>query len=427
MPLKILISGAGVSGPALSTLLLRSNPAHSITVVERSPALRTGGQQVDLRGQGIPVVRRMGLLGAVRARAVAEDGIALVDARHGRRWAVFGRNDSGRGRQALTSEYEIMRGDLVGVLYGASLEAARGRAGALRYRFGTHATDIRQLGDGGASVTLSDGSTETFDLVVGADGQGSRTRWLAYGQEASDVAFKPLGVSMAYFSIPRDEGDDATARFCLVPGRRLMATRTGNRPVAQGYLAVKADDPEWKELSGQSVAQQKEWWARLFRGAGWQAERLVRGMLETDDFYTQALGQVKMETWSKGRVVLLGDAAYCPSPLTGMGTACGLVGAYVLAGEIARHGHGKDLDAALKSYERVLRPFVVEAHKLPPPGPGNIYVETPWGVWFAYRILNVMAAFKVDQLMNRLLPEARGGWVAPEYPELNLDTGHLGT
>lgn len=433
MPLKVLISGAGVSGPALSTLLLRANPAHNITVVERSPALRKGGQQIDLRGQGIPVMQKLGLMDAVRARAVAEDGIALMDPRHSRECAVFGRNDSGQGRQALTSEYEIMRGDLVDVLYGASLEAARSGPpkGGLKYRFGTHVTEIRQLrggerksdsgGDDGVDVTFSDGRTETFDLVVGADGQGSRTRRLVYGQAASDAAFKPLGVSMAYFTMPRTTGDDATARFCLVPKRRFMATRSGNRPVTQGYLAVKDDAPEWRDLARQSVAQQKERWAQLFRGAGWQAERLVQGMLATEDYYAQNLGQIKMESWHKGRVVLLGDAGYCPSPMTGMGTACGIVGAYVLAGEITRHGHGRDLDAALESYEKVLQPFIVEAQKLPPPGPTNIYAETKWGVWFAYRMMEIMSTLKVDQLMNRLLPEARGGWEAPEYPELNLD------
>lgn len=444
-PLKILISGAGISGPALATLLLRSSSPgaaqqYHVTVVERAPELRQGGQQIDLRGQGIPVMRRMGLLGAVRDRTVAEDGIALMDARdlHRRPWAVFGRNESGQGRQALTSEYEIMRGDLVDVLHGASLEAARtaaavggGGGSRLEYRFGTHATDIRQLpgADAGASVAFSDGREERFDLVVGADGQGSRTRRLAFGQAASDAAFRPLGVSMAYFSLPRTEADDATARFCLVPGRRFMATRTGDRPVTQGYLAVKHDDenaPEWRSLSRLGVEQQKDRWARLFRGAGWQADRLVQGMLETDDFYSMNIGQVKMEAWTKGRVALLGDAGYCPSPMTGMGTACGLVGAYVLAGEIARHGHGQDLDGALASYEKVLRPFVEEAQKLPPPGPGHIYVETEWGVWLTCRALSIMSALKVDQLMNRLLPEARGGWEVPEYPELNLeDQAHV--
>lgn len=426
MPLKILISGAGVSGPALSTFLLRSNAAHHITIVERAPALRTGGQQIDLRGQGIPVMRRLGLLDAVRARAVAEDGIALMDARRpSRQWAVFGKNESGRGRQALTSDYEIMRGDLVDVLYGASQEAAREAAaagpggGGLEYRFGTYATGIRQLGDDGANVTFSDGRNEIYDLVIGADGQGSRTRRLVFGEEASDAAFKSLGVSMAYFSIPRTEEDNATARFCLVPKKRFMATRTGNRSVTQGYLAVKDDAPEWRNLSRLSVDQQKERWGQLFRGAGWQADRLIQGMLKTDDFYAQNLGQVKMDAWTKGRVALLGDAGYCPSPMTGMGTACGLVGAYVLAGEIARHGHGRDLDSALKSYEKVLRPFIIEAQKLPPPGPGHIYVETDWGVWLTCRVLSIMSAFKVDQLMNRVLPEARGGWEAPEYPELD--------
>ncbi|TDZ15146.1 Uncharacterized protein Cob_v011951 [Colletotrichum orbiculare MAFF 240422] len=421
MPLKVLISGAGVAGPALSLFLLKSNPAHKITIIERSPSLRRGGQQIDLRGQGIPVMRKLGLLDEIKARAVAEDGLAFRDAETGKQWAVFGKNDSGTGRQAFTSEYEIMRGDLVDILYRASLEEAQKAKGqgGLKYQFGTHAREIRQLGDG-ADVTFSDGRTEKFDLVVGADGQSSRTRRLTFGQESSDRAFKSLGVNFAFFGIPREKGDGPTAQLCLAPKRRFTAIRAGDRPVSQGYFGIKSDAPELAMSSRESVEKQKELWARLFGDAGWQAERLLRGMEETDDFYAQQLGQVKMDTWTKGRVALLGDAGYCPSPMTGMGTACAVVGAYVLAGEIARNGHGGDVGAALRSYEKVLRPFITEAQKLPSSGPGRIYVESEWGVWFTNRLLSVLSTLKVDRLMNQMMPENRGGWDVPEYPQLRL-------
>ncbi|KAF9881764.1 oxidoreductase [Colletotrichum karsti] len=427
MPLKILISGAGVAGPALSAFLLRANPSHSITIVERSLALRKGGQQIDLRGQGIPVMRKLGLLDKVKERAVAEDGIAFVDASSGRQWAIFGRNDSGQGRQAFSSEYEIMRRDLVDVLYGASLdEGRRGRSrdrgqGGLKYKFGTYATGIRQF-ESGAQVSFCDGSTEDFDLVVGADGQSSKTRRLVFGQEASDAAFKSLGVNFAYFRIPREQSDNATAQASFSSKKRFMAIRTGDRPVAQGYLGVKADIPELTNSTTQSASTQKDLWAQIFEGAGWKSERLIRDMLATDDFYAHKLGQVKMDTWSKGRVVLLGDAGYCPSPMTGMGTACGMVGAYVLAGEISRFGHGSNIKAALESYEKVMRPFIVEAQKLPAIGPGPLYIETEWGIWFANRVFGVMSALQIDRLLNRIMPEDKGGWIVPEYPELNGNT-----
>ncbi|KAJ0272176.1 hypothetical protein COL940_010584 [Colletotrichum noveboracense] len=139
-------------------------------------------------------MQKLGLLNAIKTRAVAEDGIAFVDARSGKQWAVFGKNDSGKGRQAFTSEYEIMRGDLVDVIYQATLQQARiARAqGGLTYKFGTYATDIQQFEDG-VSVTLSDGKVERFDLVVGADGQSSKTRRLAFGQDLSSEVFEFSG------------------------------------------------------------------------------------------------------------------------------------------------------------------------------------------------------------------------------------------
>ncbi|KAK2023929.1 FAD/NAD(P)-binding domain-containing protein [Colletotrichum zoysiae] len=423
MSLKILVSGAGVAGPAFSALLLGANLSASITVAERSQALRKGGQQIDIRGQGIPVMQKMGLLEAARARAVAEDGIAFIDARSGRQWAMFGKNDSGKGRQAFSSEYEIMRGDLVDLLYCASLERgreARNRGnGGLRYVFGTYVVGIRQFEDG-VEVTFSDGTTERFDLVVGADGQSSMTRRLAFGHEESNAAFKSLGVNQAYFAIPREQTDNGTAQACLTTKRRFMATRGGQRPTAQGYLSVFSDSAEWKGSTRRSVSEQKELWAQTFKGAGWQEERLVREMFNAEDFYAHRIGQVTMKNWSRGRVVLLGDAGYCPSPITGMGTACGLVGAYVLAGEIARHGHGSGLHAALKSYGQVLRPFIAAAQKLPPGGPGLMYKQTQFGVGVMNRILGTLSALRVDRMMNRLFSEDKGGWELPTYPELKL-------
>src|SRR4051794_28466376 len=99
--LRVLIAGGGVAGQALAFWLTRGG--HRVTVVERFPVLRAAGAQVDLRGQGIEAVRRMGLLGAVRDELVDEAGVAFVDA-SGRTKATIMANTSGRGRQTLTSE-----------------------------------------------------------------------------------------------------------------------------------------------------------------------------------------------------------------------------------------------------------------------------------------------------------------------------------
>ncbi|TGJ77566.1 hypothetical protein E0Z10_g10707, partial [Xylaria hypoxylon] len=164
MPLKILIIGAGVCGPAFATLLRRADPslsAYEITIIERASKLRETGLQIDLRAQGIPIMRKLGLLDAVTRRAVPESGLAFVDPQ-GRSFASFGKNDSGHGVQAATSEYEIMRGDLVDVFYRSSLglsvdDDEDGKvpditsnvasSGNVRYEFGVTVTELSQHDD----------------------------------------------------------------------------------------------------------------------------------------------------------------------------------------------------------------------------------------------------------------------------------------
>lgn len=374
-----------------------------------------------------------------------EAGVAFLTT-DGQVQAVLGKNDSGQGPQSFTSEYEIVRGDLVRVVYEASLAAAQKaatKAGSsaddlLRYEFGKHATALAQRGDG-VDVTFSDGSSAAFDLVVGADGQGSRTRRMLLGREASDAAFHSLGVHTVFFNFPNRDEDDKDeeevqmAKLCHAPGRRIMATRTGRgRPITQAILGTMAPSEQLRAAiaagaGAEAEAEQKAAWEREFRGAGWRADELLARMRTTDDFYCHTSGQVRLDRWHKGRVVLLGDAGYCPSPNTGMGTTAAFVGCYVLAGELARHGAAATggaeeggVDAALEAYERVLRPFVTEVQKLSWGMPRLMFYDTPWGIWFAHLILKVVAGLRIDKLAFRFLPEDKGDWKVPDYPELNL-------
>lgn len=163
--MRILISGGGVAGPSLAFWL--SKLGHNITLVERWPTLRTTGQQIDLRGPGIQVMKQMGLMDLFRSYAVSERGLQFVDD-SGRQKAFFPVNKSGTGLQSFTTDYEIMRGDLCRMLY----EVTKDR---VKYLFGTHIANLQQHDDA-VAVTFSDGTVDRFHLVVGADGQGSRTR-----------------------------------------------------------------------------------------------------------------------------------------------------------------------------------------------------------------------------------------------------------
>lgn len=432
-PLNVLIIGGGITGPALGFWLSQLNC--NITIIERTPDLRASGQQIDIRGQGVTAMRRMGIEAAVREKVVDEQGMKIVD-EQGRVKAIFEANKTGKGKQSMTSEFEIMRGDLVRILYGLTRHKCK-------YVFGTTVKDFEQSGKG-VHVKFSDGKEDDFDLLVGADGQGSRTRRTLLGPDAKDP-FQFLNLYMSYFSVPKTEKDENFATVLLLPRNRVVLTRVDNPKTMQVYLGVLDPKAELKELDEAMKAgdlkKQKESYADLFKGAGGETSRLMDGMLNSplaDDFYNQKVGQVKMDKWFKGRVVLLGDAAYCPSPISGIGTSLGLVGAYVLAGELSKHlkqegtasgnavtsseDYGPAIDAALASYESIFRPFVEVSSTLPPGGPAILYAETEWGVWLRNFVLGLVSTLRLHKLVERFSSDDFGGkWKLPEYPGLQYE------
>ncbi|CAH0023264.1 unnamed protein product [Clonostachys rhizophaga] len=421
MPLKILINGAGIAGTALANFLARSKQGHDITIVERAPKFRTGGTQLDLKSHGAPLMKRLGLIDAVRARSIHETALTFVDTK-GREWARFGINKAGKRYSGVTSEYEIMRADLVEVLYEGSQAIAAQTSGQesqrLRYLFGKHATELTHL-DSKVNVVFSDGSSDEYDLVVGADGQNSMTRRMLWEPTNNDdSALKHTGYSVAYFHMPKteDEVDSNLFKNCLLPGLKVLSLRCAHKDFTQAMLTATTTE-ELKELDKQPAEKQKDPWEALYKDFGWESKRVLAEMRTADEFYSASVAQVKVDTWSKGRVVLLGDAGYCPSLLTGLGTTASLVGAYVLAGELARHGD--NVGQALESYETVLRPYVEKVQQLPPM---NLAIfRSKLGLNISYFALAVLSKLKVDALANALMRDEKDTWQLPEYPELELE------
>lgn len=405
-PLRVLIVGAGIAGPTLAFWLSRCG--HQITIIERTQTLRASGAQIDLRAQGIPVVKLMGLMPAIREQLVDEAGVAHVDS-HGRPFAKVMANTSGRGAQSVTSEYEIMRGDLVRILYDATKDLD-----GVTYLFGRSVQRFQQDGDG-VVVWYDNGETEKFDMLIGADGQGSRIRQAILETSNEPDPVHSLGVSMAYWNIPRTKTDSNVRQVYLVPNRWIFC-RSHSPTETQAYFFFRNDAPETKAIPKAPLDEQKEFWINNFRGAGWQTERFIEGLEVADNFYCQEAVQIKTKTWSKGRVVLLGDAAHCPSPLTGMGTTSAFVGAYVLAGEICRHND--NLDLAFANYDRTLRPFVDEIQKMKPFQIQLMFPRSHLGVFIRRVIGRLLCWLRVPDLVNRFSSEEKGGWKLPEYPEL---------
>ncbi|MFJ9457887.1 FAD-dependent monooxygenase [Kitasatospora sp. NPDC101447] len=360
----ILVSGGGIAGPALAHWLRRHgfNP----TVVERAPGPRPGGQAVDLRGAARTVVERMGLTERVRALCVDQRGVALVD-RRGRRTAripveLF----EGEG---IVSEVEILRGDLADVLR----EATDG----VEYLWDDTVTALAEDADG-VTVTFENAPARRFALVVGADGLHSAVRRLAF--EAPDGPsnsnsngnsdgshYHPLGGYHAWFTVH----DPALARdldswFLMynAPGGLVAGARPGRLPgEVKASLGFRSAPLTYDRRDSAAL---KRLLADRFAGAGWEVDRLLAGMRTAEDFAFDSFGQIRLDHYSRGRVVLLGDAGYSPSPLTGLGTSLALVGAYLLAGELA--AADGDFRTAFARYEELMRPYVARAQELPPGG-----------------------------------------------------------
>ncbi|AIJ18206.1 FAD-dependent monooxygenase [Streptomyces lividans] len=403
--LRVLVAGGGIAGHALAYWLARGG--HRVTVRERYPDLRATGAQIDLRGQGIEAVRRMGLLDTVRGRLVDEAGVAFLDAR-GRPRATLMANTSGRGRQSLTSEYEIMRGDLVRILHEAT-------GNDVEYVYGTSVDGFDQ-DEHEVVAHCSDGSSETYDLLVAADGQGSRLR-RAILPDGTDPYWR-VGIHMAYWFVPRIASDSNVRDTCMVPGGRQIMRRSHNPTETQVYFVLREDSAQASAIHREPVEKQQEFWASRFRDAGWQTERFVEGMRTSPFFYSQEIVQVRTDTWSRGRVVLAGDAAHCASPYSGMGTSGGLVGAHVLAGEINRCPD--DLPTALAHYDTTLRPFTDEIQGEVNPRLLKLAMPMTQRAIDAFLTVTGMATrLRVPDLATRFSKEDRGGaWRLPHYPEL---------
>ncbi|MBS4100927.1 FAD-dependent monooxygenase [Tsukamurella paurometabola] len=334
----VLIAGASIAGPALAHWLARYGA--EVTVVERAPALRPGGQAVDARGVAREVIRRMGLDDAVRSARTETAGARFVD-EAGTVVQTFSAEDD--GGDGFIADIEILRGDLSDVLVGATRDEAA-------YVFGDRIAALTQDADG-VDVTFASGAARRFDLVIGADGLHSSLRALVFGPH--ERYLRHLGQAMAFYTVPNEFGLDRWLLDCVVPGRSA-----GLRPIRDAALgmALFSFAATEAELAPRDLDTQKALLREKMTGLGWLTPQILQHAEEADDFYLDAVAQVVLDRWSAGRVALLGDAAYCSSPMSGQGTSLALVGAYVLAGELAVSDWRPA--PAFAAYERLLRPMV---------------------------------------------------------------------
>jgi 2-polyprenyl-6-methoxyphenol hydroxylase-like FAD-dependent oxidoreductase len=393
----ILVSGGGIAGPALAYWLHRAG--FNVTVVERAPAPRPGGQTVDLRGAGRTVVSRMGLMDQVLARTVDQAGMACVDAR-GRTTAAM--PVDAFGGEGIISEIEILRGDLAEVLYDATRDD-------VEYLFDDTVTELREDAHG-ITVTFENAAPRRFALVVGADGLHSAVRRLAFGPEQRLV--RPIHLYTGLFTTTEPLHLDGWYQMFNAPGGLVASARPGRLPgESKASLNFRTTAPI--AYDRKDTAAQRELLAERFAGVtGWHVPTLLRAMRTAPDFTFDSNGQVHLDSWSRGRTVLLGDAGYCATPLSGLGTSLALVGAYVLAGELAA-AHG-DHRTAFQAYDRIMRPYVDQAQELPPGGAKGFAPGSALAIRLRTASMRSMTRWPMRRILAAQFAKA-GSIELPEY------------
>jgi 2-polyprenyl-6-methoxyphenol hydroxylase-like FAD-dependent oxidoreductase len=337
---KILVSGAGIAG--LACALDLGARGHDVTVVENARHLRTRGTPIDVRGDAIEIVDRMGLLAKIREQRVRmSEANQFVDADG---------EPVGSIPMAAVSDsdddVEIARGDLVRILADALPDAAT-------VRFGD---SIEALTDDGAGVDVGfrSGRAGRYDLVVGADGLHSAVRGLVFGPEQDFL--RHLGVYVALADLPGEVGPDGVALH-NVPGRMVGVARfTGTALVTFSFRSA------WLDFDHRDLDAQKEILVDAFAGhTSWKIPELLDVARADPELYFDSASQIHMPSWHRGRVALVGDAGYCASFLSGRGTSLALTGAWFLAEELERCG--ADHTAAFERYEARQRPYVTAAQE----------------------------------------------------------------
>ena len=386
--MQVAISGAGVAGAALAHWLHRTG--HTATLIEQAPEFRTGGYLIDFWGVGYQVAKRMGIEDPIRkagyqverVRSVGSGGEVKADVNVDAFRGVLGDD--------LIS---LPRGDLAAAIY-ATIEDK------VETIFGDSIATIDEHGDG-VRLTFEKSAPRDFDLVIGADGLHSNVRRLVFGPEQDFEHY--LGCKVAACVVdgyrPRDE---LVYVMYSTPSRQL--DRFALRDDRTMFLFI------FRDAHDSTGAAPKEQLRNEFGGTGWEAENILATLDDVDDLYFDVVSQIRMDRWSRGRVLLIGDAAGCISLLGGEGTGLAIAEAYMLAGELARAG--ADYRDAFDAYEERLRPFIkakqAGAVKYIP----YFATKTRFGLWF--RNL-AMRAMNFGPLATLLAGGVRDDFELPDY------------
>jgi 2-polyprenyl-6-methoxyphenol hydroxylase-like FAD-dependent oxidoreductase len=392
--LRVAICGAGIAGPTLAYWLQRGG--HQPTLIERAPHLRQGGYLIDFWGVGYEVAQRMDLELALQEIGYQVRQVRLVDHR-GQTAASF---SAERFRRLAQGRYvSLARGDVAAAIYDNIVPR-------VETIFDETVTAIAESNHG-VHVTFTQGAPREFDLLIGADGLHSTVRELVFGPQHQFE--KDLGYVVAACEVtgyrPREERVYVSH---TTPGKQVarFALR-GDRTL---FLFVFAAE----HLPGpmpHTLAERKLTLRRVFGEAGWECARILEAVDGAPEIYFDRVSQIRMPQWSKGRVMLLGDAASCVSLLAGEGTGLAMTEAYVLAGELHR-AHG-DHQAAFRQHEQHLRPYISGKQESAERFAASFLPRTRFALWRRNQATKLLA---IPPLANLVFARSfRDDFTLPDY------------
>ncbi|MEU9391519.1 FAD-dependent monooxygenase [Streptomyces sp. NPDC048324] len=390
--LTVLISGASVAGPALALNLARFGAR--VTVVEKAPELRGGGFAVDFRGHvHRRVLTSMGIWDEIHARQTHMGRQIVVDADGNPRVDL--------PAELMSGDVEIFRGDLARIMYERTRDD-------VEYVFGDSIAALDE-DPRGVDVTFERGAPRRFDLVVGADGLHSRTRRLVFGDESRHLRF--LDHYVAGFDAPNHLGLDRTGRVYSEPGRALvLANYDGDPDRCHALLVFRSGELRYDR---RDVTAVKRILVERFSGMGWEAPAALKALEQADDPYFDAIAQIHVDRLAKGRVALLGDAGY-GATMGGMGTGVAIVGAYVLAGELALADG--DFRTAFAEYESRVRDFAKGCQKISGNAGPFFAPPTERRIRSRDRMYRILASRPLARFFKRMTEKAATGITLRDYP-----------
>ena len=369
--MNALISGVGIAGATLAFWLHKYGIEP--TLVELAPALRSSGYVIDFWGLGYDIAEKMGLLPDIARLGYHTQELRIVD-EDGRRLSGFGVQ---LFRELTGGRYvTIGRGDLSKLICDQI-------SGSCEIIFGDSIAGLRETG-GEVHVQFEHGAERRFDLVIGADGLHSRVRKLVFGPQ--DRYEKDLGYRVAAFETTGYRRRDELVYIVhSAPGRQVGRLALHDGQTLFLFIFASGSEPE-----AHRVAAQKAMLRKAFQGDGWELPRILTALDTCDDLYFDRVSQIRMAAWSRGRIALVGDAAFCVSLLAGQGSALAMTAAYVLPGELATLQHQPQ--EAFRRYEERLRPFIDRKQRAAERFASAFVPRTQLGIFFRNQ---VMKSFRI--------------------------------